>query len=442
MTKNYSRTFILLCTLGCLTAVKAQNGPITFESGEAGATWTWTAFENGLNTAPTTISNPDKTGNNSATVLKTVAEKDGAPWAGFESKHGTDLGSFTFNSSNCIVKIKVWKSVISDVGLKFASASGASKGELKVPNTVMNQWEELVFDFSANIGEVNDQIIIYTDFRVNPKRTQNDTSYIDDIVFTSKGPALGEPQTAAPTPTEPATSVISLFSNAYTNVPVTTWKTDWSKANLQDLEIDKNATKKYSNLDFTGIETTGSDVLDITEMNAIHVDLWTPNANSIRLKLVDFGANNIYQGGDDTEHEIVFNNISTNKWMSYNIPLDSFRSLVGRKNLSQIIFSAKPTSEAIVYLDNLYFTKNTSAVNTMIKSKIAVYPNPSNGLFEILGNESIQNISVCSIDGKQIDFIAVNAIQKVLDLSRFPKGLYLLNIQTANSINSSKIIIE
>jgi hypothetical protein len=35
------------------------------------------------------------------------------------------------------VKIKVWKTVVSDVGIKFETA-GASSGEIKVPNTVTN----------------------------------------------------------------------------------------------------------------------------------------------------------------------------------------------------------------------------------------------------------------------------------------------------------------
>ncbi|MEN9345745.1 MAG: hypothetical protein RLZZ60_1214, partial [Bacteroidota bacterium] len=38
------------------------------------------------------------------------------------------------------------------------------------------------------------------------------------------------PSSAAPTPTSLAANVISLFSNAYTNVNVDTWRTSWSSA--------------------------------------------------------------------------------------------------------------------------------------------------------------------------------------------------------------------
>ncbi|WP_162126388.1 PKD domain-containing protein [Flavobacterium phycosphaerae] len=47
----------------------------------------------------------------------------------------------------------------------------------------------------------------------------------------------------APTPTTPSSNVISMFSDAYTNVAVDTWKTSWSQANLDDITISGNATK-------------------------------------------------------------------------------------------------------------------------------------------------------------------------------------------------------
>jgi hypothetical protein len=115
----------------------------------------------------------------------------GKPWAGFESLHPgsvppgpSDIGVFTLNASNAIVKLWVYKSVISDVGVKFATASGASTGELKKPNTLINQWEELTFDFTSQIGNPNntniDQIIIFPDF--NARTTDNDC-YIDNITL-------------------------------------------------------------------------------------------------------------------------------------------------------------------------------------------------------------------------------------------------------------------
>ena len=114
-----------------------QNSPIDFETGGYGATWTWTVFENSGNPPLEIVTNPNTGGiNSSATVAKFTALQAGQPWAGCESLHGADIGSFSFESTNCIIKIMVWKDVISDVGIKFVDATSAAQPEIKVANTL------------------------------------------------------------------------------------------------------------------------------------------------------------------------------------------------------------------------------------------------------------------------------------------------------------------
>ena len=164
----------------------AQNSPIDFETGGYGATWTWTVFENDNNPSLEIMTNPNIGGiNSSATVAMFTALQAGQPWAGCESLHGADIGSFSFDSNNCIIKIMVWKDVISDVGIKFADATSAAQPEIKVANTLINQWEELTFDFSSRIGVypvVKDQIVIFSDFDL-AGRTQDNICYFDNISF-------------------------------------------------------------------------------------------------------------------------------------------------------------------------------------------------------------------------------------------------------------------
>ena len=166
----------------------AQYCPIDFETGGYGATWTWTVFENDNNPSLEIMTNPSIGGiNSSSTVAMFTALQVGQPWAGCESLHGADIGSFSFDYTNCIIKIMVWKDVISDVGIKFADATSAAQPEIKVANTLINQWEELTFDFSSRIGVypvVKDQIIIFPDFEL-AGRTQDNICYFDNIIFSS-----------------------------------------------------------------------------------------------------------------------------------------------------------------------------------------------------------------------------------------------------------------
>jgi len=164
------------------------NGPIDFETGGYGANWTWTVFENSENPPSLEIvSNPNSSGiNTSSTVAKFTALSSGAAYAGCESQHGSDIGSFKFDSNNSIVKIMVYKTVISDVGLKFVESDGEAQPEVKVANTKTNEWEELTFDLSGSIGKgktgIIDQIVIFPDFK---DRSSDHIIYFDNISFGS-----------------------------------------------------------------------------------------------------------------------------------------------------------------------------------------------------------------------------------------------------------------
>lgn len=139
------KNFILFILLLTSVTVFSQNAPIDFETGGYGADWTWTVFENDDNPAVEIVANPDMYGaNTSATVAMFTARQTGQPWAGCESLHGSDIGTYSINASNATIKIMVWKTIISDVGIKLVKPDGWSLGEIKVANTVVNAWEELI----------------------------------------------------------------------------------------------------------------------------------------------------------------------------------------------------------------------------------------------------------------------------------------------------------
>ena len=165
---------------------------IDFETSITGSSFTWSVFENFDNPALEVVNNPDTSGiNNSAMVGKIItraASNPGAnPWAGAVSN---DLPTFTLDASNKVIKVMVYKSVISDVGIKFESPDGlgglASTGEIKVANTLINQWEELTFDFSGVLGHpANTGItgfVFFPDFDLGGRATDNVT-YFDNISF-------------------------------------------------------------------------------------------------------------------------------------------------------------------------------------------------------------------------------------------------------------------
>ncbi len=192
---------------------------------------------------------------------------------------------------------------------------------------------------------------------IDPAFTQS-TLEVDYVRVYQKGgtPALppAEPTAAATTPTRPSGNVISMFSNAYNNVPVNTWIAGWSNARLTETQVAGNDVKKYNRLGYAGIEATGPNSIDATNMLYFHLDVWTANATTLRIKLVDFGGNNAFGGGDDKEHELSFTP-TLSGWNSYEIPLTDFTALTTRSHISQLVLSEISGTSTTIFIDNVYF---------------------------------------------------------------------------------------
>ncbi|MEZ9935826.1 hypothetical protein [Vibrio breoganii] len=164
---------------------------IDFES----KTLDWEVFENSDNAALEFVSNPDTSGiNTSSTAAKIVAKVAGAPWAGTKTEGVTP---FTLDSSNGVIKVMVYKNIISSVVVKVESPDGEGIWgiEERVQNTKVNEWEELTFDFTQNpaFNAAPSQItgvVVFPDFNVDGggtplNRVQDVTMYFDNVTFNS-----------------------------------------------------------------------------------------------------------------------------------------------------------------------------------------------------------------------------------------------------------------
>jgi hypothetical protein len=406
---------------------------INFEPDGVGAGWSWNVFENDANPALEIIVNPDKTGiNTSATVAKFTAKKAGQPWAGVESKQGVDLGAFAWNDSNRIIKIMVWKPVISDVGIKFDTETGWSQGEKKVANTKINQWEELVFNFSDfNNPPVGNgtlgRIVIFPDFDLDG-RDQDNVIYFDNISFNKSAVAPVSPATAAPTPPARATgNVISVFSGAYADVTGTDFNPNWGQSTkVSTVTTEGNPTLKYSGFNYQG--TQFATPLNVSAMEFLHVDMWTANATAVNVFLISTGP---------VEKAYTLP-ITPGQWISYDIPLTTFTN-VNLADVIQFKFDGGDGSPT-VYLDNLYLYKIPTSTSLPGVNILHFYPNPvRSGLSVKLGVEASQ-IDLFDITGK--------LIRSEMNTSSFKTdgiepGIYLLRMHSRGGIiQTSKLMVQ
>ncbi len=257
----------------------------------------------------------------------------------------------------------IWTADATEVRIKLVDfgPDGAFDGgddtehEIAVATPAQGEWVSLdlpLTDFAGLTTKANIAQLIYSGDTAGAI-----TVYVDNVYFYDAGTTgATSPTAAAPAPTADAADVISMFSNAYTDVVVDTWRTDWSDAILEDVMVAGDDVKKYSELNFVGIETVANQI-DATTMTHFHTDIWTGDATEVRIKLVDFGPNGVFDGGDDVEHEISITNPNQGEWVSIDIPLADFTGLTNTANIAQLIYSGDPTGGITVYVDNVYFHK-------------------------------------------------------------------------------------
>lgn len=220
----------------------------------------------------------------------------------------------------------------------------------------------------------------------------------DDEGGNGGGDPNTDPPNSAPAPTTDDAAVLSLFSDKYNDVTVDTWRTEWSAAALEDIDLFGNPTKKYTDLDFVGIETTEDNLVDASEMEFMHIDVWTPNMDVLRIKLVDFGADGGFEGGDDSEFELILEDLPKQQWNSLKIPLSDFEGLENRSNLAQYILSGLPAGDGILYVDNVYFSKDDA--DTPPTEPVNAAPTPGTNDADVI---SIFSDAYENVDGTNLN---------------------------------------
>jgi hypothetical protein len=161
----------------------------------------------------------------------------------------------------------------------------------------------------------------------------------------------------APTPTRDPADVISIFSDAYTNVPVNYYNGYWAPFQTTlsaDFEIAGDNILHYTNFNFVGIEFS-SPTVNASAMTHLHLDIYIPNTMTgnapFKIEIVDFGTGGT--GAFTTNISVA----QSKQWISLDIPLSNFSGLSNRLSLAQIIFVDDSGNVKSFYADNIYFYK-------------------------------------------------------------------------------------
>jgi chitinase len=120
------------------------------------------------------VANPFKAGINTSAHVG-MSNKGNQTYSGIQS---VQLSSKIDFSTNKIFKLKVYSPVIGKMLMKLEDYTDGTKFiEVQTSNTLINQWEELSFDFSAATSMTYDKIVLFFNFGTT---AQNDF-YFDDL---------------------------------------------------------------------------------------------------------------------------------------------------------------------------------------------------------------------------------------------------------------------
>jgi hypothetical protein len=224
--------------------------------------------------------------------------------------------------------------------------------ETEAVTTVCGSWETLTFDFNNvapgtnpfNPATTFNKSSIFFNFGATGAAAGEKTYLWDAIEFVGAGGGGGdatEPTAAAPTPTTGASNVISLFSDAYTDISNIDYNPNWGQATLvTQTPIDGNNTLKYADLNYQGTDFA-SNPQDVSAMTSLHLDFWTADSSALNVYLISAGPSETAFALPST----------TGSWVSVDIPLTAF-SGVDLTNIIQLKFDGNGT----IFLDNVYFT--------------------------------------------------------------------------------------
>lgn len=136
---------------------------------------------------------------------------------------------------------------------------------------------------------------------------------------------------------------------------------------------------------------------------------------------------------------------------TYRITRGTWNDFCSYKQFSMTITPTKglngQTTMVIAEDDNApdfsYMAQNQQQGGITADTELSIYPNPSNGVFTIeLSKDTKTSIEVYDVLGKMVKSYEQNGLKSTLDLSGYPKGIYMVKMISDGKLSSKKIILE
>jgi len=338
-----------------------------------------------------------------------------------------------------------WTSDVKTVNLVATSTAF----EITLNSTFTDANSRIIFDMGAAAGFVGIDNVSLVEVTTTCNNGVQDGDETGIDCGGSCNACITAPTTAAPTPPvrDPA-DVVSIYSDAYTNITVNNFDAGWcGGAATSEVMIAGNKTlKKNVGVNCHGIDFSTAKI-DLSTFTNIHFDFYTPDTDLagdvFNVKLVNFNGGT----AEASALEVNINGGTTpqlvaNQWVSVDVPITALGGVVAgslaRNDVAQIgITTANVTN---VWYDNIYLYKIATGISKNQSIAFSVYPNPVNNFVTIKANSEITELNIRNLVGQSIRTELLNANSKTIDISDLASGSYFVVVKMANGkISTQKI---
>jgi hypothetical protein len=382
-------------------------------------------------------------------TLEMKYAQDGA-WQNVHINIPVSFKSIRINDDQRTVTFDIWSDHGADAGkygylLKLENPTDGSGSSIEKSFKLSGSgsWETVTVDFSncenapGNCdASNNDKKLINKDFQRmvffnwggGDPSAQPDTVYIDNFMYQS-GAEVPNPNAATP---------ITTYSEDFAD-----GDSGWAAADgAAFVEADGYGTASKTNAgDWAHVFVNTSGAMDLSGADrGFSVKVKGPRASKVFLKLQE-GTN---YGNNHEFNPSAANYTTVGEWQTIVFDATSATSTDKTRIVlffdTQMAASTDPADD-IFQIDDFkmdaYAALGLADVN--LAEMIVVYPNPSTGMVNISGVDSVDAIRAFTISGQLVKE-SVNA--NTLDLSSARKGLYMIEIEHEGQTTVNKLIVR
>jgi len=398
------------------------------------------------------------TGGTRGQVAKLTAVSTGEVWQGIN----INIESNVRLTTDKTMRLDVYSDAAISIAPRVQGGVAGAPTSTGVISHTGSGWETLSVTF--NTGSNNDataegeyaQFVIYylwDNGFIDPAIDR--IFYVDNIKGISTEAAVDTslPATAAPSPTNSDTTILSIYNDTGSfNGVAQVWSQEYDfGANQGNKDLD--ATDGVNNalkMDFSvaGYGAGRNAAVDISNQTHLHFDYYAPagdaGASGHEFKFIIIGEG---QGEKDYFFKTSGGDgvIEFGEWISVNIPLSHYEALGFTKDkfLQYKLGSTSNLNTKVVYFDNIYFyNEATAGIDKNNSLNISLYPNPAKNELNISSKNTIESAIIYNVLGKKVKTFTVNAMSKSLDVSNLSRGIYILKYTANNVVGSMKFVIE